>query len=223
MISTDPLKEVIHRVVPHGWANHPNLWLVAADYGTLERVVFGREGSPAADLADAVAAACAIPGFYHPVKIGDRVYIDGGVNSVSNLDLLADEKLDLVICLNPLTSRHQPRRLAARAAALVRARSGRRLGREAQLLRDRGVKVVLIQPVARDLAAMGSNYMSTRRRHDVIETAIATVTDQLRQPEVSKMLGDLPPGEPQRVARPDLPPSEWAALVRAGGRARRSA
>jgi NTE family protein len=223
MISTEPLKEVIHRVVPQGWADHPNLWLVAADYGNLERVVFGREGSPAADLADAVAAACAIPGFYHPVKIGDRSYIDGGVNSVSNLDLLADKKLDLVICLNPMTSRYRSRRLSARPAALVRARNGRRLGREARLLRDQGVKVVLLQPLVRDLAAMGSNYMSTRRRHEVIETAIETVAEQLRQPEVSRMLSDLPPGEPHRVARPDLPPAEWAALIGARGRDRRSA
>ena len=223
MVSTEPLKEVIHRVVPEGWANHPNLWLVAADYGTLERVVFGRQGSPPADLADAVAAACAIPAFYHPVKIGDRLYIDGGVNSVSNLDLLADEKLDLVICLNPMTSLHHPRGLTARAAALVRSLNGRRLGREARLLRERGVKVVLIQPVARDLAAMGPNYMSRTRRHEVITTAIQTVTVQLRQPEIAKMLRILPRGAPDRVARPDLPPSQWADVIRAGGRAGRSA
>jgi NTE family protein len=223
VISTEPLKEVIHRVVPQGWADHPNLWLVAADYGNLERVVFGREGSPTADLADAVAAACAIPAFYHPVRIGDRSYIDGGVNSVSNLDLLADQGLDLVICLNPMTSRHISRRLTAQPAAVVRARNGRRLGREARLLRGQGVKVVLIQPLARDLAAMGSNYMSTSRRHHVIETAIETVTEQLRQAEVSKMLSDLPPGEPLRVARPDLPPGEWADIIGIRGRARRSA
>ena len=222
VISTEPLKEVIRRVVPEGWADHPNLWVVAADYGNLRRTVFGRAGAPVADLADAVAAACAIPAFYHPVRIGNRVYIDGGINSVSNLDLLADEKLDLVICLNPMTSLHQPRRAGARAAALLRARSGRRLGREALLLRERGTKVVLIQPLARDLAAMGSNYMSTSRRHRVIETAIETVTEQLRQPEVARMLGDLPRGDPNRVDRPDLPPSEWAHLI-GGGRARRSA
>jgi len=36
-----------------------------------------------------VAASCAIPGFFHPVRVGPRRYIDGGVCSASNLDLLA--------------------------------------------------------------------------------------------------------------------------------------
>ena len=34
--------------------------------------------SPPAEVADAVAASCAIPGFYRPVKIGGRRYVDGG-------------------------------------------------------------------------------------------------------------------------------------------------
>ena len=31
VISTDPLKDTIRRVVPTGWAPHPNLWIVASD------------------------------------------------------------------------------------------------------------------------------------------------------------------------------------------------
>jgi NTE family protein len=216
MISTEPLKDVVRRVVPSGWADHPNLWLVAADYGTLERVVFGRPGSPNADLADAVAAACAIPSFYHPVRIGDRLYIDGGINSVSNLDLLADSDLDLVICLNPMSSLHRPAHLVRRVAGFVRTNAGRRLGREARLLRDRGTKVVLLQPTARDLSAMGPNYMSSARRHEVIETAVETVSEQLREPAVRKLLEGLPPGEPFKVARPDLPARAWRQRFAAG-------
>ena len=68
VISTGPLKDTVRRVVPDGWADHPNLWIVACDYATGRRVAFGREDAPAVDLADAVAASCAIPGFYHPVK-----------------------------------------------------------------------------------------------------------------------------------------------------------
>jgi NTE family protein len=223
LISTEPLKDVVRSVVPRGWPDHPNLWLVAADYGTLERTVFGRAGSPTADLADAVAASCAIPNFYHPVRIGRRQYIDGGINSVSNLDLLEDQELDLVICLNPMTSLHRPRRLAARAAAAVRGRYGRQLGHEAGLLRERGTTVVLIQPIARDLAAMGPNYMSSKRRHEVVETAIETVGEQLRQPEVAALLDKLPPGRPHKVTRPDLPASAWREVMDIGGSARQSA
>src|ERR1700694_3674716 len=221
MISTEPLKDIVRRVVPRGWAQHPNLWLVAADYGTLERVVFGRQGSPTADLADAVAAACAIPSFYHPVKIGDRLYIDGGVNSVSNLDLLIEANLDLVICLNPMSSLHRPEHLAGRVTGIVRSNAGRRLGREARLLRERGTKVVLVQPTAKDLAAMGANYMSSTRRHHVIETAVDTVSQQLREPGVKKLLEGLPPGAPHKVARPALPVGGWGPLF--GAAAERSA
>jgi NTE family protein len=213
IVSTEPLKDIVRRVVPQGWPDHPNLWLVAADYGTLERVVFGREGSPPADLADAVAAACAIPSFYHPVKIGDRLYIDGGVNSVSNLDVLAGAGLDLAICLNPMSSLHRPGDLAGRVTGIVRSNAGRRLGREARMVREQGTKVVLIQPTARDLAAMGPNYMSSARRHRVIETAVETVTEQLRVPAVQKLLRGLPPGEAYKVARPDGPAGGWGPLL----------
>ena len=91
--------------MPGDWVEHPNYWAVACDYETGRRTPFGRLGSPRAQIADAVAASCAIPGFYRPVRIGGRRYVDGGVCSVSNMDLVAGRGLDLVICLNPLTSR----------------------------------------------------------------------------------------------------------------------
>src|SRR4051795_645700 len=146
-ISTEPLKDTIRRVVPSGWADHPNLWIVACDYATGRRVAFGRDDAPQAELADAVAASCAIPGFYHPVTIGGRRYVDGGLWSTSNLDILRNETLDLVICLKPTSSPPPPLAWnpAERIAAAMRRVSGRRLGSEAKKLRAAGKKVVLIQ------------------------------------------------------------------------------
>jgi hypothetical protein len=69
--------------------------------------------------------------------------------------------------------------------------------------------VVLIQPTSEDLAAMGPNLMSTRNRNPVIETAIRTVGEQLREPSVAELLEGLPAGNPYRVRRPDGPPSTW--------------
>jgi NTE family protein len=214
VISTKSLDRTIRRVVPSGWSDHPNLWIVACDYATGRRVPFGREGAPEADLAQAVSASCAIPGFYHPVKIGGRRYVDGGLYSNSNLDLLRAEGLDLVICLNP-TSTLYPMRAwnpAERLAAIARRDSGRRLGSEAKKLRAAGTRVVLIQPTGKDLEVMGSNLMSRRRRHEVILTAIETVGEQLREPALAEQLGGLPKGNPERVARPPGPPSTWALL-----------
>src|SRR5476649_1694189 len=88
VISTEPLKAAIRAAVPIGWSAHPNVWIVAIDYQTGGRVVFGRRGAPQADLADAIAASCAIPGFYFPVTIGGRRYIDGGLYSPANLDVV---------------------------------------------------------------------------------------------------------------------------------------
>jgi NTE family protein len=214
MVSTDPLREQIRRVVPEGWSPHPNLWIVACDYATGERVAFGREGAPPADLADAVAASCAIPGFYHPVTIGDRRYVDGGVHSASNLDLLADLGLDVAICLNPTSTLHPIRALDPREwSRLVTHRpSGRRLGSEAKRVRAGGTEVVLVQPTADDLAVMGTNLMSTRRRNEVIAVATRTVAAQLRAPEVRELLADLPKGAPEKIHRPDERPSRWPKL-----------
>jgi NTE family protein len=227
LVSTAPLERTIRRVVPGGWSSHPHLWIVACDYTTGRRVPFGREGAPPADLPQAVAASCAIPGFYRPVPIGGRPYVDGGVCSASNLDLVRGEGLDLAICLNPTSTRAevQARGPAARAAAAVRAAAGRRLGREARKLRKAGTTVVLVQPTAEDLALMGNNLMRGDRRNEVIKLAQRTVTEQLRSPEVRGLIDELPPGAPERIARPDAPVSEWPELVGlpGSGRAAQSA
>src|SRR4051794_34092376 len=62
----------------HGrtWPEQP-LWIVAIRRRDGRRVVFGREGSPRTDLPHAVAASCAIPGFFHPVEIDGEAYVDG--------------------------------------------------------------------------------------------------------------------------------------------------
>ncbi|MEA2438989.1 MAG: hypothetical protein QOH76_413 [Thermoleophilaceae bacterium] len=220
-ISTEPLKDTIRRVAPTGWADHPNLWIVACDYATGRRVAFGRDDAPEAELADAVAASCAIPGFYHPVTIGNRRYVDGGLWSTSNLDILRNEQLDLVICLNPTSSLHPTLAWnpAERIAAATRGMSGRRLGSEAKKLRAKGTGVVLIQPTSEDLDAMGPNLMSRRNRNPVIETAIRTVGEQLREPGNRELLEGLPRGNPYKVRRPDGPPSTWPPDLLPGQRA----
>ncbi|MFL5899394.1 MAG: patatin-like phospholipase family protein [Solirubrobacterales bacterium] len=211
VFSTESLKETIRRVVPSGWSAHPNLWISACDYETGRRVPFGRADAPPADLADAVAASCAIPGIYQPVTIGGRRFVDGGIYSVSNLDLLRNEGLDLVICLNPTSTLHPIRALNPRDAVAIflRRASGRRLGSEAKKLRSNGADVVLIQPTGDDLEAMGPNLMRSANRNRVIEVARRTVAEQLREPRNRELLAPLPKGDPERVRRPEGPVSEW--------------
>ena len=182
-ISTKPICELVERFVPGDWPDHPGYRAVTADYATGKRHVWGAPGSEPATVGRAVAASCAIPGFYHPVKINGRRYVDGGVCSVSNLDLLKGEGLDLVVCLNPMSSLASvtPRGPGDRVAALMRKQAGKRLGAEAKKLREAGTDVLIIQPTADDLAIMGPNLMARDRREQVIERAVRTTARQLRR------------------------------------------
>jgi len=211
IFSTESLEDPIRRVVPSGWGPPPNLWIVACNYESGRRVAFGRPGAPEAELADAVAASCAIPGVYHPVTIGGRRYVDGGIRSTSNLDLLRDEELDLVICLNPTSTLHPLRAINPRDAfnLVFQRAAGRRLGSEAKKLRGAGAEVVLVQPLQDDLEAMGPNLMARGNRNKVIEVARRTVAEQLREPANRERLAELPPGDPRKVRRPEGPSSEW--------------
>jgi NTE family protein len=194
-LSTDEIGRVVRSVVPSGWSSHPNLWLVALDYQSGKRVAFGREDAPTTDLHRAVRASCSIPGLYRPTRIGGRLYIDGGVWSPSNLDLLSHDEaeFDLVIALNPMSSMQPglPTTIVERVERRVRSASGRRFGREARRLRARGTQLLLIQPEADDLKAMGINLMDPARRVDVLETAIETTTRRLRQPDALDAIGVL--------------------------------
>jgi NTE family protein len=211
VVSTEPLKDTIRRVADDGWAPHPHLRVVACHYGTGKRVAFGAP-EHRASLADAVAASCAIPGFYHPVTIGGERYVDGGIRSTSNLDLMAGLDLDLVVCLNPMSSLHNPSAtgVAERVAAAMRQDAGRRLDRESRRVTRAGADVVLLQPNVVDLDAMGTNLMSRKRRHQVIETAVESVAGHLQESGLGERLqGLLPPGRAESVRRPAGPSSSW--------------
>ncbi|MGI8802460.1 MAG: patatin-like phospholipase family protein [Solirubrobacteraceae bacterium] len=207
VVSTDPIRELVERFVPGDWPKHRSYWAVACDYSTGRRIAFGSAGAPVARVGQAVAASCAIPAFYHPVKIRGRRYVDGGIHSVSNLDLLAGRELDLVVCLNPMSTRArvEARTPPERVAANLRASAGRRLGSEVRKLREQGTEVLLIQPSGADLAVMGVNLMARDRRGAVIETALGSTTRALRR------LGDRQTMPPRTVRRRSAPRGGRAA------------
>lgn len=158
-----------------GWvASHT--WIVAVDYDSGRRVIFGRDGAPAARLADAVAASCSIPGWYEPVMIGGRRYVDGGVRSPTSLGVLAKAALDQVYVLAPMASlvTDHPRKPHERLERRLRRLITHALVREARMLRARGTRVTLLTPGPEDLAVMGVNLMDPRRRSAVLETSLRT-------------------------------------------------
>jgi len=159
-----------------GWAPHPATWIVAMDYETGRRVPFGRPGSPPATLAEAVSASCAIPGWYAPVSIGGRRYVDGGTLSPTSLDLLADRGLDEVIVLAPMVSFDfdEPPSLVGRVERRFRRAMTKRVLHEAGKVRRHGTAVTILGPGREDLEAIGVNLMDPRRRVSVMDTSLRT-------------------------------------------------
>ena len=78
------------------------LLIPAIDLNTAERVVFGRGELRNVPISDAVAASCAIPGFFEPYTIDGRDYVDGGVGFSGHADLAAEAGADVVVVVNPL-------------------------------------------------------------------------------------------------------------------------
>ena len=185
MFTNIAIGHALQRVVPTGWAPHPRTWVTALNLRTGDRVVFGQMGSPRAHLDRAVRASCAIPGLYRPVKIGRDRYVDGGMHSPSNADLVADLDLDLVVIINPMSSLegHAAAGFVDRYLYPLRRMAGRRLAAELRVLEDRGVPTLVIQPQARDLAVFRGNLMDSRPRRSVAETAVETTRALLEQPE----------------------------------------
>lgn len=155
-----PLLDLHARVEDWGASFDGRLRVCAVDRGTGRRVVFGAPGSPAADVAEAVCASCAIPWVYSPVPIGGREYVDGGAWSVTNMDAAQAGRGTHVLCLDPAAGAGgEDRRLTALRGAL-RAASAL----EAQTLRRRGARVAHVWPDAAAAAAMGPNLMSPEHR-----------------------------------------------------------
>ncbi len=141
------------------------LLVSAVDLGSGRRVIFGAPDAPRATVAQAVMASCAIPGFFAPIEIGGRRYVDGGAWSPTNMDALSVQRGERVLCLNPTGSLRPGREsLAGVFGPLSRTA----VASEALALRHRGASVQTVNPDAASAEAMGVNLMSRSRRGAVM-------------------------------------------------------
>ena len=118
------------------------LRVCTVDAGNGRRVVFGSRSAPPASVGQAVAASCAIPAVFAPVRIGDRLYVDGGAWSPTNADAAPAGRRDRVLLLEP-------------TAALVRGALRGAAVLEAVALRSRGAAVKIVIPDASARPLMG--------------------------------------------------------------------
>jgi NTE family protein len=134
---------------------------VAAETG--EVVVFDKDSG--VSLIDAVAASCAVPIVWPPMTVNGTRYIDGGVRSIANVDLAADQ--GRVVVIAPITAalRHAEKP-AVQAAAL-----------------GPGVRTAVISPTDAALTAIGRNPLDPDRRAGSAEAGraqAARVADRVR-------------------------------------------
>lgn len=96
-----PLRNLVNEIVPDvHFDDLPRRLLVnTLDISTATQVVWGLKGLQHVSVRDAVYASCALPGFFPPGIVGDRVCIDGGV--VDNLPVsVASLNMDAVIAID---------------------------------------------------------------------------------------------------------------------------
>jgi NTE family protein len=158
-----------------GWPER-DLRIVTVRVRDGRRVVLGTERAPKVDVGTAVAASCAIPGYYQPVIIDGLPHVDGGVHSPTNADVLVRDQLDLVLVLSPMSMGGGT---GPRPDALVRLAFRRYLAREVAALRRRGTAVFVLQPTRADLAVMGVNPMRGERAAAVVDTVRGSVRARL--------------------------------------------
>jgi NTE family protein len=174
------------------WSDRP-LWIATVRLSDGRRVVFGRDGGAHPPVADAVAASCAIPGFFEPVTIDGERYVDGGAHSPTNADLVANEDLDLVIVSSPMSIAGSGGRRRPAIDAPARRLCRLYLAREIARIRRRGIPVVAFQPTPDDLALMGVNAMDPERRGPVTRQARASAAAKLQRDDVEAILRELEP------------------------------
>ncbi len=96
-IKGEKLEEFVNKIVKHTPMEKLKLpfYAVATEIQNGQETLFGR-----GNTGQAVRASCSIPGVFRPVKIGDKVYVDGGV--VSPVAVGAAKRLgaDVVIAVD---------------------------------------------------------------------------------------------------------------------------
>lgn len=179
------LDDLIAGLLPdRTWFPHPDVRLVAVDAATGERVAFGSPGAPSAHASEALRASWAIPGWYPPVRIAGRDYVDGGVVATCSADLLAPLGLDEVVIVAPMASADGaavPGPLG-RLEGVMRTSMSRSVDTDVAALRAAGTRVLRIHPDRRELTAMGANFMDPRRRLAALEAALRHVPERLAAP-----------------------------------------
>ena len=189
-VPTSHVADIVRALFGSEWPSGVDLRVPVVELDTGQRVVFSKTGP--ATPEQAVAASCAVPAVFEPVEIDGTSYIDAGVHSSDNLDVLQGERYDLVVVSSPMgiagmPSGTRPWAMPIAAAmdfgATTLAWSALRIASRMTTECERWSlteceRVEIVMPASDDLDAMGSNLLDPRRRPAVALQAYATASEQ---------------------------------------------
>ncbi|HSP36552.1 MAG TPA: patatin-like phospholipase family protein [Frankiaceae bacterium] len=161
-------------------------WVAAVRRRDGRRVMFGRPGSPICDVGSAVAASCAIPGYFRPVTIDGVQYVDGGAHSPTNADVLRHHRLDAVLVSSPMSV--DPRAARPGLSLPIRLNFSRQLRGELRSLRDTAPEVLTFEPAGSLVRLMGLNMMRYQAIDEVEELAFEQACARLQQSSLPRLL-----------------------------------
>ncbi len=162
-----------------------DLWICATRLSDGELVVFGTDGAPETDVGTAVEASCAIPTYFRQVEIDGERYVDGGVISPTNADLLAGRDLDLVVAIAPMSGTTG----AARAfPPMGRGYFARRLRSELEPIEAAGIPTLIFEPTLDETRVMGFNPMDPGKRVQVMLQSGASALRRLSSPSIAEQV-----------------------------------
>jgi NTE family protein len=167
------------------WPSKP-LWIAAVRLSDGRRIVFGRDAGRRPRLGAAVAASCAVPGFFAPVAIDGERFVDGGVHSPTNADLVRERDFDLVVVSAPMAGRW--RSLRPHPTALSRTGARVALDREVAAIRRTGTAVLVLQPGPADTPLMDGRAMDPACRKPVAMQARLSALEVLAKPAVADLV-----------------------------------
>jgi NTE family protein len=167
-----------------GWPEDP-LWICAVHRHDGRRVVFGRPGPPAPPIHLAVAASCAVPGYFAPVHIDGHTYVDGGVHSPTNAALLRGCGLDLAVIVSPMSG---PAGASLSVYAASRRHSARLLRQEVRALEAAGIRTVVFSPGPAEQEVMGDDMMARHRLDEVIQQSFLAAGEHAARPDVGELI-----------------------------------
>jgi NTE family protein len=195
-VDTAPIARSVRYLHGDDWPDR-DLRICAVRARDARRVVFGTPDAPQVDVGTAVAASCAIPAYFAPVRVESQTYVDGGMHSATNADVVLADRPELVLVLSPMSV---AKGVGLRPDLGVRLHMRRVVAAEVRRLRRAGSTVVVLQPTAPDLDVMGFNPMHGGRIAEVVESVAASTRARLeRQPHVAELLGAVSSKPPRRA------------------------